>query len=164
MIGLMRDWLLGAAAAAMAGAVLLGVMPEGGVKKVGRFACGLILLLAVISPLVKLDDSELFNLFSNTEIPDTACVQTLTEENAELTAAIIEEKTGAYILDRAQELGIACRADVSAAPGEGGTILPVRVTITGDITAAQESELRALIARDLGITEENQTYERTAEK
>jgi len=51
MMELVRGWLLGITGAAILAAVADGLMPEGGVRQVGKLVCGLVLLFAVLAPL-----------------------------------------------------------------------------------------------------------------
>lgn len=51
MMGAVRSWLLAVIAASLLCAVAGALMPPGGVKRVGRLVCGLVMLAAVLSPL-----------------------------------------------------------------------------------------------------------------
>ena len=58
MMGAVRSWLLAVIAASLLCAVAGALMPPGGVKRVGRLVCGLVLLGAVLSPAATLDAAE----------------------------------------------------------------------------------------------------------
>ena len=58
MMGAVRSWLLAVIAASLLCAVAGALMPPGGVKRVGRLVCGLVLLGAVLSPATTLDAAE----------------------------------------------------------------------------------------------------------
>ena len=59
MMEVVRQWLLGVACTALVMAVADSLAPEGSVKKVCRLAGGLALLLAAVSPLIRLDSGML---------------------------------------------------------------------------------------------------------
>ena len=65
-------------------------------------------------------------------------------------SAIIAEKTQAYIWDKANQLGLACRAEVSVTAGEGGIPLPDRAVIYGPYSG----ELARCIEEEVGIPAE----------
>ena len=71
--------------------------------------------------------------------------------------AIIEEQAGAYIQDKAQELGIDCQVEVTA-QGEDYPI-PQTVTIRGSLTAEQREALTRAIETDFAIPAQRQIYE-----
>ena len=51
MMELVKQWLLGITGAAVLAALAEGIMPEGGIRQVGKLTCGLLLLSAVLRPL-----------------------------------------------------------------------------------------------------------------
>ena len=52
---LLRTWILSVTACAMVIAAAEALMPDGAVKRVGKLTGGLILVLGLLQPLVKLD-------------------------------------------------------------------------------------------------------------
>lgn len=127
----MRSWLLGIVLTAFASGLARQLAPQGREQAMVRLAGGLLLTLAILRPLAGMD----------WEGPalEAGSFQTRTEEQAEAyrkkqqqaLSAIIEDKTEAYILDKAKQLGLACRVEVTAAVGENGIPLPDRVVIGG---------------------------------
>ena len=119
-----------------------------------RLVGGLLLTLAILRPLAGMD----------WEGPalEAGSFQSRTAEQAEIyrknqqeaLAAVIEEKTAAYIWDKANELGLSCEVRVAAAAGESGIPLPDAVTITGSYSAA----LAACIEKEVGIPAGKQTW------
>ena len=55
MMELLRAWLTGITAAAILCALANSLMPEGAVRRVGKLACGLLMLSAVLRPLVEVE-------------------------------------------------------------------------------------------------------------
>ena len=146
----MRAWLLGIVLTAFASGLARQLAPQGREQAMVRLAGGLLLTLAVLRPLAGMD----------WEGPalEAGAFQIRTEEQAavyrknqqQVLSAIIEDRTEAYILDKANQLGLACRAEVSVAAGEGGIPLPDRAVIYGPYSG----ELARCIEEEVGIPAE----------
>lgn len=160
---MIQQWITGVAAAAIIGALAQSLMPEGGAKSAGRLVAGLLLLLAVVKPLVGADTAVLSGALAEYRLRSAGDGAALAEKNEALVKVIIEEKTAAYISDKAQELGIACTVRVTCRCGEDGTVWPESAVITGDLTREERSRLARLLEAELAIGQENQTFERVAE-
>lgn len=160
MMELLKNWIAGVSAASVLLAAAKTLIPKGSVKQVGEFACGLILLLAVSAPLVKLDLGELSLALTKLRMAETQSSELLALENTMLIKEIIEEKTCAYISDKAKELGMECSAEVTYEYSEEGLAYPVAVKVKGCWTETQRSRLEALIEADLAVSKDNQTYEK----
>ena len=85
-------------------------------------------------------------------------VEMLEEENGRLMKDIIADETSAYILDKAEELGVVCRVRVTAWAESGDYPVPDGVEITGDLTQGEQAALTRVIAADLAIPAERQHY------
>lgn len=159
MMELLKQWLVGITCAAMIVALADSLTPKGTVKKIGHIAGGLLLLLAVVKPLMEVDFSAL--AVATVSLEGVEVVYDDWEKtNTELMKTIIGEKTGAYILDKAEELGADCTGvAVECAVGEEDVPYPSAVTVTGAMTQAQWDALARTIEADLAIPRERQTYE-----
>lgn len=160
MIELIRSWLVGITCAALIVALAESLAPNGAVRKVGKLTGGLVLLLAVLQPVAKLNLRDLSGILSEYRIDAEVASMEFGAENARLMKNIIEEQTGAYILDKAAALGIDCRVDVTAVASEDENTLPIPelVTVTGNLSPGQRAALTQRIAADLAIPEERQVY------
>ena len=129
-----RQWLLGVVLTAFAGTLArqLAVGAKG--QAMVRLTAGLLLTLAILRPIAAL----------RWEAP----------AEGGLLAAVIEEKTAAYIWDKANELGLSCEVHVTTAAGESGIPLPDAVTITGSYSPA----LAACIEKEVGIPAGKQNW------
>jgi hypothetical protein len=78
----------------------------------------------------------------------------LEAEEKEALASIIAERTGAYISDKATELGLTVSVQVETEPGEDGIPYPAAVEVEGP----QSEELAAYMEEELGIPEERQVW------
>lgn len=160
MTELIRNWLLGVTCAAMILALAESLAPEGSVKRICRLAGGLVLLLAAIGPVLKLDEADLTQITERYQLSAQEYSRELEAKNDFLYETIIEENAAAYILDKAEELGMTCRVSVTA-EWEDGTPIPRSVTIKGTWTRQQREELSRLLEDDLGIPVPMQYFEET---
>lgn len=158
MMELMRNWLLGITCAAMVLALAENLAPEGSVKRICRLAGGLVLLLAAIGPVARLDEGDLARLTQQYQINAEKYEEELTRQQEILYESIIAEETAAYISDKAEELGITCRAEVTVA-WKDGVPQPHTVILTGIWTVQQREALAEIIESDLGIVRSLQYYE-----
>lgn len=160
MIELIRSWLIGITCAAMVVALAESLTPSGAARKVGRLTGGVVLFLAVLQPMVKLDGNDLSALLSEYRAKAGGYSSQLETENGKLMKDIIEEQTGAYILDKAAALGVeSCKVSVRAAHQEGEYPFPESVTVTGRLTEDQRSALSRQMEADLAIPADRQTWE-----
>ena len=155
---LIRNWLVGVTCAAMIAALADGLMPPGTVRKIGKLTGGLVLLLAVLNPLLKLDTTALTRSLTEYKLDLSGYSEELQEENEDLMKAIIAEQSAAYIVDKAAELGMECDVTVEVG-GEGDYPIPETVTVRGNLTVAQREKLTRQIEADFAIPAEWQYYE-----
>ena len=145
MLNLIRQWLVGITCAAMVTALAESLCPAGSVRRLVRLTGGLVLLLAVLQPLVKLDTEALARALSEYRLDVSGYSDQLEEENERLMKDIIEEQSAAYIQDKAA--------------GDGDWPVPQTVVITGNLTEEQQETLRRTIEADFAIPAERQRYE-----
>ena len=160
---LIRNWLIGITAAALVVALADSLAPEGAVKKIGKLAGGLLMLVAILKPLAGLDFGTLAGALANYQFQAEGYSSALETENNRLMKTIIEERTAAYIQDKAAGLGFVCTAEVTCKAGEDGNFYPASVVIDGELTQEQKEALGRTIEGDLAIPRESQQYERTKE-
>lgn len=154
-----RQWLLGVACTALVMAVADSLAPDGSVKKVCRLAGGLALLLAAVSPLLRLEVGALADALEGYRAQVQRYEKTLEEQNNLFYQTIIEESTAAYIVDKAKEMGISCQAEVTFSYDEDGVPCPWEVTARGDWTDETREALARLLEDDLGVPTQRQHYE-----
>ena len=161
MMELIRQWLLGMACAAMAAALAQSLAPEGGPKRICRLASGLVLLLATVQPLLRLDEGALAKLAGDLPASVGGYTDALEEENDLLYQSIIERQTAAYILDKAEALGVSCQVEVKYRYDQDGAPYPHEARFRGTWTQEQREGLEEMLEEDLGIPPERQSFERT---
>lgn len=154
----MRSWILSVTVSAMIIAVAEGMMPEGTVKKVGKLIGGLVLMLGILQPLVRMDVEELFlaaNGLTSITVETQEEMQTGSEE---MLKSIIEEELCAYVLDKAQGLGLSCTLSIRCTIGEDGVPVPDEAELHGSFSSEQRRGMEKLLSEELGIPKERQSY------
>lgn len=156
---LLRNWLIGIVAAAMLVSVLDTLLPKGGAGKIAKLAGGLVLLLAVVQPLLQLSEEDIGAGWEGykEELSQYSSDLEVAEEN--LMEGLIAQQSATYIQDKAMTMGITCTAQVETYPDEDGTLLPYAIVITGDLTQGEQEQLTQIIATDLAIPAERQSYQ-----
>ena len=161
MMALVKNWLLGMACAAMIMALAESLIPEGRMRKICRLAGGLVMVLAAVSPILRLDLTSLDSWPAELSSAGGEYAAALEDGNDFLYETIIAEQTAAYISDKAAELGAACTAEVTVAQNADGTPVPASAILRGSWTDGQRQELADLLERDLGLTLDCVKFERT---
>ena len=164
MIPVIKQWLIGVTAAALVVALADALAPEGAVKKIGKLAGGLLMLIAIIQPLIKFDFEIMAGILTENRIETQVNSKVLDTENQRLMKIIIEGETAAYIQDKADELGINCTAEVICGLNEFDEIYPTFVTVYGNLNDQQKMDIRRMIEGDLAVPAGNQRFERTKEQ
>lgn len=157
---LIRNWFIGMSCAAMVVAVAGSITPEGSLRRISRLAGGLLMMLAAISPVSRMEDRLLDRVLTEYQLTTEQYHDALAEKNDQLYKTIIEENTAAYILDKARALGILCRAEVTFAYDEKGNPYPDVVSLFGDWTEDQRGRLSTILESELGIPPQKQYFER----
>lgn len=161
---MLKQWILGITCAAVIAAAAEALAPPGRVKKAGRLAVGLLVLLAVVKPLGGLDFDALAGALASYRPDRAACEAALEEKSGAVLKTIIEEKTGAYISDKAEALGMNCAAEVTYYYGPDGEVRPEAVVVRGEFTENQQVQLSRVLEGELGIPAQRQRFERMGDK
>ena len=118
--------------------------------------CSLLLTITILSPIVKLDYSNMINSFLVFSEDTRQVVTTGTNYSINALNDSIKEKAEAYILDKASlynaELSVEVKLSDEDLP------VPYTVTLKGQISPSAKSKLIKIISDDLGIPKENQTW------
>ena len=153
MIGALRTWLLSIIAAGLVLAILYALVPKGRLRPIVRTTGGVALMLVILRPVLGFDFTDLAASYGDYAQEIQALTETYRAADAAELAAIIEQRTAAYISDKGAALGVA-----SDAPGEterrSGGPYPCAVALGVE----RDEALAACIAADLGIGEERQTW------
>ncbi|MCI8818476.1 MAG: stage III sporulation protein AF [Oscillibacter sp.] len=154
MIAGVRSWLTSITAVTLMLTVVQTLVPEGTLRKITGFTGGLLLLAALLQPVLRTDLGGLrLDLSGYGGAIEERWAELYTAGKEEL-AAIIAERTAAYISDKADALGLEVTVRVETEPGEEGTPLPVSAELEGSYS----QDLADWIAGELGIPAERQVW------
>lgn len=154
MMEAVRAWLTSVVLVSVLLSAAQSLIPPGTLRKAAGFTGGLILLLVLLQPVLGADLDRLEVDLSAYQAAVEARQAELTEAQTEAMAAIIAERTEAYIWDKAGELGVEVTARVETRTGEDGVPVPWSAELTG----ARSQELAAYLETELGIPAERQVW------
>lgn len=164
MTEILGQWIRGIAGAALIGAAAMTLTPKGRVKSVLWVVCGVVLLIAVLSPLLKTLGLGAAIDISEYRAEADRIAGEAGENAGELNRTIIEDRFEAYIRDKAAALGMAgLEVRLTARwNSAGGYWFPYEAEMSGEATAQQRALLGAYMESELGIMQENQCWEAEA--
>lgn len=146
-----RFWLLGIIATALLLSMAASLFPKGKFQTVGTFVGGLILLLVTVRPLL----GQELPTFDDYRWQIDGQVETNAATLHDEMAAVISQKTAAYIQDKASSLGLVCHAEVRCVEREG---VPFPHEVWLDVP--YHEILAQCIASDLAISEDRQHWQK----
>ncbi len=157
MSAAVSDWIRTVAGASLLCCCAMYLCPKGRVRDALRIVCGVVLALALISPVVEFD----FRSYSESLAEYRAQAEDINamadEAYSSLTRSVIEREYAAYISDKATEQGLALSSvTVGVEWGGGGVWYPTEAHISGPERA--KTALAPVIESELGIPEERQYW------
>lgn len=157
MNGAIKEYLLSVAASAMLLSLIQTILPKDSVRRVAVFIGGLLLVLAVVSPIVDLDYDSLAQSITDFRAEATEIETYAASSDRELMAEIIKEQCRTYIWDKANELGANLEVEVTLSK-DGDYPYPVSVILIGKLTSEQRSQLTEYISRNMDIPPQRQEW------
>lgn len=147
-----RSWVMGVVAVGILVSICLGLSPGGKVQKVSRFCGGLLLFLAVVTPLTKLDINESFQEFQDycAQLSESSDEQKETSGN--ITKKLVISQSEACIKNQAKTLGANVEVTVTCRSKDGLSI-PSKVSIVGDLTRHQQQKLTRWIKKAFDLNQ-----------
>lgn len=157
-MSVLTEWLRALVGAAVFCALALALCPEGRPKRVLRAACGVVMAAALLSPVVELDMQALPEAIARYGEAARTVADGAEEEADRLNRTIIERECAAYILDKADALGLsASEASVTARWSEEGFWYPWECRVS--CAEGGRAALSRAIEAELGIPPERQSWE-----
>lgn len=156
-----QQWLLSVLAASLLTGAARAIMPRGAVSQVGKLACGLVLFLAVVSPVLGARYLELNELLDEYAREVALVEEETAKVSKNLTSSFIDRETDAYIQGKTEELGLSCEVEVLW-DWSGEVPVPSEAVVTGELTGDERETLTQTLAQDLTIPAEAITYEEGA--
>ena len=120
-----------------------------------KMLTGLIMTVVVLTPLLG-GEIPLRSFMNEISIDGEAAVENGTLAARMATNEFIKEKTEAYILNKASELGANIGVDIVLSDDE--IRVPTQITVSGTLSPYTKKKLSACIYNELGIPEDEQIW------
>lgn len=152
-----RAYLISVVCAAIISALVVHVVGKKDAQSaVVKLLAGLFLSITVISPWTKLRLQDISSYFDGFGIDAEQTVSEGTATANSAAAAIIKERTEAYILDKAATFDASLTVEVILS--ESTPPVPCDVVISGTVAPYAKQQLQHIIENDLAIPKENQVW------
>ncbi len=152
----LRQYALSLICGALIVGILLDLSEKSGFKQSIRLVCSIFFASVLIRPLLSLSIPELSQLGSSYQTQAEAAAAQGENIRIRSIASIIRQECEAYILKEARAIG--ADVDVLVELNNGNPPVPVAVTLRGSFDASSEEQLGKLLADEVGIPKEHQTW------
>ena len=152
----LKSWLFAIMAAAICLAILDALVPKGAIRSIAKMTGGLVMFLVVLRPLTGGELPEVRWEYDSCRQNVDEQIDTYRQGYLQEMEAIIEERTGAYISEKAEQMGIICAVRVETEL-ENGVPVPSSVTLS----VPKDGAFSLWIEREIGIGEARQYWEGT---
>lgn len=157
MMAELRNWILGVVAVGLLVSICQSLSPAGKPQKVSRFCGGLLLFLAVVTPILQWDVTGAFQAFQDHCASLTVSEAEVAQAGSTVLEAQTRQRVSDYIQEQAQALGGEVTVSVICET-QNGIPVPVSVTLTGALSEAQRQTLTRQIQEDFQLTGEQIQY------
>lgn len=157
MTGALTDWLRCVIGASLLCCCAMYITPRGRVRDAARLVCGVVLAIALISPVADFDFGAYSESLARYRAESESFSADAEETYNSLTRTVIEENYAAYISDKAAEKGLALDAvSVWVEWAGSGIWYPTQAYLTAP--EQTKTALAPVIEAELGIPQERQFW------
>ncbi|MDR3766702.1 MAG: stage III sporulation protein AF [Butyricicoccus sp.] len=162
MSGILKALILSVAAAALFAAIAMTFIQAGALKEIVRFAAGLMITLALLSPISKLQLFPWQQLaIQNTETVDRHIEQAQQQRSTWMLQSATQE-IEAYIAGRLRDHSITCEIQVDLSyEADEDTIVLQQVILSQLPEQADIPTIQGILEEECGIEKEKQSYVET---
>lgn len=151
----LRSYILSVVTAAILCALVAAIVgKKSSAAPILKLLSGLFLALTVIRPIAQVQVEEFLRFTEDLELEAADAAAVGSGYYRDALADVITDQTRTYILDKAQTLNASVTAEVVLDEQS----IPQAVTIRGRISPYAKDRLSNIIASDLGIPKEHQTW------
>jgi stage III sporulation protein AF len=136
--------------------LIMTVAPKGSTKAIIGIISASAVVLILLKPLTSLGNLDINALLGQFSAEYT--IEKIDFEQNDLLKELIADKTSAYILAKAQALGLDCKVSVIVGGDTIHSPQTIEITILSTPDEAALKQLDAFIAFDIGISQENRHY------
>lgn len=154
MMETLREWLFSVITVSGMLAAAQTLVPEGTIRKIASFTGGLILMVTLLRPLPGMNPERLELRLEHYRQEIESRQRELEDRGESELTELIKSRTAAYIMDKADALGLRIQARVITDTGADGIPVPVSAELTGGYSEA----LSVYLERELGIPPERQVW------
>ena len=155
----LRAWLNAVIYTGVICGIALMITPGGRVKKALTVLCGAAMCVAFISPLAGIDLDGYSETLAGFKLEAEAFAAQGESYSKNLNRTIIEDECEAYILDKAEKLGVQLdEVEVLAVWSDEGYWYPSEAAIKGSLNQDQRERMSAYIEAELGISTDKQQW------
>lgn len=153
----MKSYILSIVVAAIVCAIVRGLLDEKTTAgQMGRLLCGIFMAITMIAPISNISFENISGYFRDLTLEANQYAQSGKIAASDSMKSIIMSQTEAYILDKADSLGLKVSVEVEL--GDQENMIPNSVLITGKISPYAKEVLSEYIEDTLGIAKENQKW------
>ncbi len=150
----MKDYILSIIAAAIVCGIVNSLLRDkSGSGQILRILTGVLMAITVLKPLASISFSHITDYLDDLSTTADAYVEEGKSAAQESIAAIIKSRSEAYILDKANQMGLDIAVEVELDAGNNS--IPCGVTISGALSPYAKNVLTDYIINGLGIPKEN---------
>ena len=159
MTELIRNWVLGITAAAFITAIAMAITPKGRTRAAVALVAGLVTIVVLIAPILEFDYAAHSLHFADFQASLDLRHEEMEAASKSLQARIISERSLAYILDKAESVGLlGLDIRIQTKTGLDGFIVPYSIYLTGVYDEEQRRTLEAYLSGTFGIPVERQIW------
>lgn len=152
-----REYIFSVTGAALVSGVILRLLAgKGSAAVLGKMLVGIFMALTVLNPIANVTLPDLMDVVPDLSADAQAVVAQGETATQNALAAGISKQVEAYILDRAEELGLSLQVQVELSKDR--IPMPVSVRLRGNASPYAKSKLQNLIHKELGIDKEHQIW------
>lgn len=151
----LRQYIISVITAAM----ICGLVTAFSGSKTGssmKMIAGLFLTMTIVTPFFQIKRLDFSDIFVPYIRESEQCIAYGEKAAQDATAQIIKEQVCAYILDKAESLGLTVSIEVFLE--EKSPYLPDRISISGSVSPQDKARLESYISETLGIPKEKQQW------
>ena len=159
MAEVLHSWITTVICTAAFCAVAISMMPKGRVLSAVKIICGVVMVFAILKPIADIDFDEYSKQLTKYNDNASELIGSAEDYNDKLNRLYIEEHCEAYILDKAESVGVKLDSvSVSAEWSTEGYWYPVSADIRHALSDELVNRLSTSIEAELGIAKERQAW------